>query len=751
MPKKLLFALSLFSFLVLIFSGFVKNVGATVSACTATVSPTSVTTYSSNSFTISVQNTDSVSYSWIKITVPSSRFTITGGSIPGAWNWSSGETEVTMINSTLSAGSTQSVNLTVEVRGGDAAASANWTIQVSDDSGGASPFTCTGTLGTEITSGGTDTYAPVISSLTVSEVAQTSVKITWTTDESSNSVVQYGTTTAYGSTKTDTSLVTSHSVTVDSLSSNTSYHFKVQSTDSSSNTAESDDNTFVTSQAATSTTVTTTTTVTKTVEKLVDDTEKPGISFTTKFDKPFSATPEISGKVTDNQGVADVAYSIDGGANYLPVDELTNPRTKTANFQFSIFNLLDGNYKIRVRATDLTGNSAISEEKILIFDRLPPRTGAVVYSLGSQILEPDESGVFTTISGLDQKITLSAVGGPTEISLISQMSHIGPIKEKTLASESQVFSLTKNPDTGLWSGTVSFSDPGNYTLSAKSVDGAGNEILFELGNVQVLNKGRVVVPSASKEAPDRREINVYYFESTTNQFVLWDAAAYGQENPIKVDLNANYSLILPAGKYFFEIRDARYGIRKNTEIFTIDRTTPINTDFNLAEQKSINLGPWSFSLPEIFQEPLKIDISHMGLIRPIESQVHGKEIPYFSLEANEFTFDSFYFRGKPTVFTFVNTWHPSASEQIEILGALSRDTKFNYVVVIPQESLSKIEIYKKLGGYEVLMLADPDSTFFGELDLSNLPAHVFTDNKGVVKKIKIGTLNTEEVIGNLLM
>src|SRR3989344_7780292 len=751
MPWKKLVVVSSW-LLVILFSLFLiptKQVGATVSACTATVSPSSVTTYSSNSFTISVENTDSVAYSWIRLTIPSSNFTIVGASVPGAWSWSSSESEIVMQNSTLSQGSTQNVNLTVEVRGGTAAASANWTIQVSDDVDGASPFNCSGTLGTEITSGGTDSYAPVISSVAVSDVSQTSVKVTWTTDENANSVVEYGTTDSYGATKSDTTMTTSHSLTLDGLSSNTTYHFNAKSTDSGGNTGESGDYTFVSSKASTTTTVTTTTTTT--VTKLVEDTEKPGISFTTKFDKPFSATPEISGKVTDNQGVADVEYSIDGGANYLPVDDLSNPRAKSTNFQFTIISLLDGNYKIRIRATDLTGNVETSAEKILVFDRLPPRVGGAVYSMGSQALQVREDGSLVTIAGLDQKVTLAAVGGPTSVDVISRIGQIGLINDKTLASESQLFSLTKNPDTGLWSGTVSFSDPGNYTLSAKSVDGAGNETLSELGNVQVLNKGRVVVPSASKEAPDRREINVYYFESTTNQFVLWDAVAYGQENPIKVDLNANYSLILPAGKYFFAIRDARYGIRKNTEIFTIEKTTPINTEFNLAEQKSIKLGPWSFSLPEIFQEPLKIDISHMGLIRPIESEIHGKEIPFFSLEGEGLKYDSFYFRGKPTVFTFVNTWHPSASEQIEILDSLEKETKFNFVVVVPQESESKIEIYKKLGGYEVLMLADPDSTFFGELDISNLPAHVFTDNKGVVKKIKIGTLNTEEVIGNLLM
>src|SRR3972149_6077877 len=301
-----------------------------------------------------------------------------------------------------------------------------------------------------MTSGGPDSYPPVISSVAVSDVSQTSVKVTWTTDENANSVVEYGTTDSYGATKSDTTMTTSHSLTLDGLSSNTTYHFNAKSTDSGGNTGESGDYTFVSSKASTTTTVTTTTTTT--VTKLVEDTEKPGITFTTKFDKPFSATPEISGKVTDNQGVADVEYSIDGGANWLPVDELSNPRAKSTNFQFTIFNLLDGNYKIRVRATDLTGNTETSGEKILVFDRLPPKVGSVIYSLGSQILAPFDNGELITIAGLDQKITLSAVGGPTSIDVISNFqfpitndksgSNKQSINSKinTLASESQLFS-----------------------------------------------------------------------------------------------------------------------------------------------------------------------------------------------------------------------------------------------------------------------------------------------------------------------
>ena len=761
MPWKKLVVVSSW-LLVILFSLFLiptKQVGATVSACTATVSPSSVTTYSSNSFTISVENTDSVAYSWIRLTIPSSNFTIVGASVPGAWSWSSSESEIVMQNSTLSQGSTQNVNLTVEVRGGTAAASANWTIQVSDDVDGASPFNCSGTLGTEITSGGTDSYAPVISSVAVSDVSQTSVKVTWTTDENANSVVEYGTTDSYGATKSDTTLTTSHSLTLDGLSSNTTYHFNAKSTDSGGNTGESGDYTFVSSKASTTTTVTTTTTTT--VTKLVEDTEKPGISFTTKFDKPFSATPEISGKVTDNQGVADVEYSIDGGANYLPVDDLSNPRAKSTNFQFTIISLLDGNYKIRIRATDLTGNVETSAEKILVFDRLPPRVGGAVYTMGSQALQVREDGSLVTIAGLDQKVTLAAVGGPTSVDVISRIGQIGLINDKTLASESQLFSLTKNPDTGLWSGTVSFADPGNYSLQTRAIDGAGNETEGELGKVFVLEKGRILLGSPSQSLGEARgiEIYIYYLEPTTQQFTLWDARAFAQENPVKVDSNLNYSLILPAGKYYLKVISDK--LQVTSQIFTFTEATPINTNFELQGLKRLRIGRFSFVLPDIFQPEVEISpiseawpsqdsVSPMRQTSSMAEELTGKEISYFSLVSEGLTYDSFYFRGKSTVFTFLNTWLPSASEQISILDELSKDTKVNVVVVVPQESESKVDIYRKLGGYEVLMLADPDGVFFGELGIPALPAHIFVDRKGVVEDTIVGVIGEEEILEKIL-
>jgi len=98
--------------------------------------------------------------------------------------------------------------------------------------------------------GGGDVTPPVISSVAASNITSSGATITWTTNESSDSQVEYGLTTSYGSSTTlDPSLVTSHSVALSSLTSNTLYHYRVKSKDASGNWAVSSDFTFTTSSS----------------------------------------------------------------------------------------------------------------------------------------------------------------------------------------------------------------------------------------------------------------------------------------------------------------------------------------------------------------------------------------------------------------------------------------------------------------------------------------------------------------------
>ena len=101
-----------------------------------------------------------------------------------------------------------------------------------------------------------DTAAPIISGITVTDITQTSAKVRWNTNESSNSLVRYGTTTTYGLSNSLGANVISHIVPLSGLTPLTSYHFAVSSADPSGNTATSSDHLFTT--LATSTPATST-------------------------------------------------------------------------------------------------------------------------------------------------------------------------------------------------------------------------------------------------------------------------------------------------------------------------------------------------------------------------------------------------------------------------------------------------------------------------------------------------------------
>ncbi|OGL74180.1 hypothetical protein A3F28_01765 [Candidatus Uhrbacteria bacterium RIFCSPHIGHO2_12_FULL_57_11] len=92
-----------------------------------------------------------------------------------------------------------------------------------------------------------DTRTPAITNVAISDLTETGVTVTWTTDEIGTSKVEYGPTNAYGSTIDDVTLNTTHAVALTGLATDTTYHFRVLSSDQAENTASSEDQTFTTS------------------------------------------------------------------------------------------------------------------------------------------------------------------------------------------------------------------------------------------------------------------------------------------------------------------------------------------------------------------------------------------------------------------------------------------------------------------------------------------------------------------------
>lgn len=95
-----------------------------------------------------------------------------------------------------------------------------------------------------------DTTAPLLSAVSASGISQTGATIGWTTNENSDTQVEFGPTTAYGaSTVLNPLLTASHSALLGGLAPGTLYHYRVKSRDAAGNLAVSAGFTFTTTAA----------------------------------------------------------------------------------------------------------------------------------------------------------------------------------------------------------------------------------------------------------------------------------------------------------------------------------------------------------------------------------------------------------------------------------------------------------------------------------------------------------------------
>ncbi len=85
-----------------------------------------------------------------------------------------------------------------------------------------------------------------VAGIQVSSIRETGATVNWITGQLSNTTIDYGTTTAYGSSLTVNDSVTNHIIVLANLTPYTTYHFRVRSTNPGGQTATSGDQTFAT-------------------------------------------------------------------------------------------------------------------------------------------------------------------------------------------------------------------------------------------------------------------------------------------------------------------------------------------------------------------------------------------------------------------------------------------------------------------------------------------------------------------------
>jgi hypothetical protein len=718
---------------------------ANITSCTVTLTPNSVAPATNSEFTVRITNTSAHDIVWADFSVPLTGFIYTGNNTQG-WTGSdhSDGTGTTMTGSTISTNDHADFSL-MAIAAITNAPSSNWQIKVSDNSQGANPFNCSGDVGTAIAGHPLNTSNVGVSNVQISNLTPTSVTVTWDSDNPSTSLVYYGTTANYGDwTNHDQTMTASHTVNLTGLTPDTGYHFQVAGHDEylELNPYYSSDNTFITPPRPSSTPPPqqTVTLLNLPITNPGDKTP-PTISLVSTPQKVVKIMPAINGVANDNQAVAAIEYSIDNGQNWLPVDSAPALGAKQVPFSFTPLNLEDGNYIIIARAVDGGGNITKTTPLTIVVDRLPPLVGGVLVSLGPQILTPDKNNVVTTLAGIDQKITMSAVGGPTSIT-------INATREDSKTKNEESFHLTQDANSELWSGLLSFEQAGVYGLVANSIDGAGNKTTHKLNTINVSSAARVVEQGSSKTL--KAGLKLYAYDTDTGSWTVWDGSPFGQTNPQTTGADGSFKLFLPSGKYYLTVTANDYKPLVSN-IFNLGKTTPLTTQISMNKVGGHKLGPIHLSLPNFSSQAIDINPKVPKVANGVNpNKLIDKSIPNLTLPGTKGgNVESIAWLGRPTLLSFMVSWLPSTSEQLKALSELQTNKDINIVPIALQENSDKMSVYTQTAGYSLNWLVDPDSTLTDVVNIQSLPTHYFVNRDGVVKKVVTGILSKQQIIDEL--
>lgn len=730
---------------------------ATLEACSASISPSTVKTSVSTNFSFTLTNNGSNPILYFKVTTPSSNLTIQGKDA-GGWSSTSDSSTAQFWGSSVAPGAT--FNFTILASSGSTEQlSANWLVDANDVLSADGTTRCSGSLGVAI-EGVSDIVGPIISDPTVTSITATSATVGWTTDEPSNSLVYYGLGSGiYGLSSENGSYVTTHSMILTSgLAASTTYYYYVCSIDEAGNQSCGDESLFTTAAVSTATTTTTTTTTAtptptptatprastapaaSAAPVVIVDLTRPVVDFTPELENPYEESPEMRGTATDNREVTSVWYSTDGGGNWVRIESVEGIGTKEVSYTFTPEIAEDNNYEIVVRALDSSGNEGVSEGVTVVIDRLPPRVGAALLTLGPYALLPNREGVIVTTVGVEEKITMSAVGGATAVDLIALFGD-DPSASSEQASE-KMFSLGKSGESGLWNGAIFFSKSGLYELRVRAIDGAGNETERSLGMVLAVSRGRVERGDGKDNYTDA-EITIYVQDKGSKLWTKWDGRAFGQENPQELSSVGEFEYFLPPGSYYLTVK--LKGLPKLTsEIFALSRSTPFNPILRMPVREYWEWGPIKFPKPDWLMPKGEVKLTAPKTEEFEVSEAVGKLVPQFELEGTDGqTITQDQYNGEKYVITFVTSWSPQALEQIVQLNKAKDGLR--QIVVAGQETKARMRILLKRGGYRVPIYADPYGELTEQLMVAAVPSHYLVDQEGIVVKQMVGVLSTEEL------
>lgn len=467
--------------------------------------------------------------------------------------------------------------------------------------------------------------------------------------------------------------------------------------------------------------------------KMTFTVSRPKVSLDKIFPKVTSnQTPTITGIASSKfTKISNVQISLDRGETWF--------LTKLVGNKFSLTTkpLEDGNYDVVARAYDNFGNLGISEKATLIIDTMPPIIGGEVFSAGAIYLSPDNNGDIYTVSGTKINLTLSLRGGVT-----SGFIQSGDLK----------FPLINIPKTNIWTANLIYEQGASELPSVEVVDGAGNKSSRRLNNIVVEKSGSIYEESKGSDFPlVGAGIYLYYFDTISRSWVLWEGSSFGQDNPQVTTDSGKYSFIIPPGKYYLEVKKDGYKTIRS-QIFERDENILVNFNFPLSPKTKISLrlpiiGEIAFTLPNV--NPIKTyEVKFQKKAEEIRSDGRlGKPAPDIKITPEKGESVSIPLRGK-YVLSFVSTWSKTSQEQIPILSEFNRklsdDEKL--LVIFLQDTSSSSEVFIKRGNYIFDYLADKNGELMKNYPVNTLPQHFFINSSGIIQDIQNGVLSETELL-----
>ena len=394
---------------------------------------------------------------------------------------------------------------------------------------------------------------PSISNVAESNILNRTVTITWNTDQASDSYVYYSTSsTVASSTLAGTAdNTTSHSVTLQNLTPNTTYYFYVKS-------GVAEDKNVIDGV------------ITYYNFKTTNDATNPTITFNPSTDVIASDTTLNISWTTDESATSSLEYGTSNAYGSISLNNNYN-----TNHTYTLTGLLPGTaYYLRIKNTDVNGNGSSATEFTATTtnsaDVTPP---VITFSAASDVAVSDNAVVVSWITNEIATSTLE-YGTSTNYGLISANSNYNQnhsYRVSGLNSGTLYYFRIRSTDTSHnISSPIAFS-----TTTTNSADITPPSIVFDPNTDVTISSTTVSVTWATNEV-------------ATSSLEYGTSNSYGSisvNNNYNTDHSYTISGLTPGTLYYFRLKnaDVSYNISSSTTFstttvsYSTDTTPPVIT------------------------------------------------------------------------------------------------------------------------------------------------------------------------------